>query len=204
VTVISLRTAEPQSTADALDERKTDLIVKARDAILDDKKAVNKAKAKRIESGEYLLDLRHLLEQHPELLGNHGSWWEFFDYWFDEFCSRSDAEKRMKIAGADDPDGALAEERRKTRERVAQHRANQESQARPAYTENVRGSDNEQNQYVRKEACEQTGLSQPKVAQLSDSVVSLNVRRALEAISALTPNERGQLATLLKERNISV
>ncbi len=161
--------------------RLTDLTVDARDAILADKKAVKTSKAKRLESGGYLLDLRAMIDDDPELLDEHGSWWEWFDYWFvkDQICSRRDAEKRMALARDEDPEGALAEERRRTRERVARHRAKQEAEASPAYNGNVRRNEGEENQQHTEVLGEQTGLSQPKVAQISDGfVVSLNVRIA--------------------------
>ena len=83
--------------------RMCDLTVLARDAILADKKFGKKRKAKRLESGQHLLDLKTLIEADPELLINHDSWWEYFDYWMREFCSRKDAQKRMALAVAEPP-----------------------------------------------------------------------------------------------------
>ena len=81
-------------------ERLSDLTVKARDAILAEKKAVKKRKAKRLESGQHLLDLKTMIDSDPELLIKHNSWGEWLGYTMGEFCSRKDAEKRMALAGA--------------------------------------------------------------------------------------------------------
>ena len=53
------------------------------------------------------------------------TFWEWFQYWYvlDKICSRQDAEKRMELAQSADPNGALAEERRAARERVAAYEA---------------------------------------------------------------------------------
>ena len=83
--------------------RLTHLTVLARDAILADKAFVKKSQAKRLESGQYLLDLKALVDSDPELLDEHGSWWEWFDYWMREICTRRDAEKRMASAVAEPP-----------------------------------------------------------------------------------------------------
>lgn len=175
--------------------RLSNLTVLARDAILDEQKADKQRKSKRLESGQYLLDLRAMLEANPDLLIQHSSWWEWFDYTMGEFCSRRDAEKRMALASAEDPAGALAEERRKNRERMSTHRA--------AHTDDVCRNDLEDNQSLTEEVCEQTDVQQSMVARNSDdSVVSLNVQRALEVIVRLAISERAQLVALLKERNI--
>jgi len=77
-----------------------DLTVKAHDAMRADKAFVEKSKAKRLESGQNLLDLKTLIDSDPELLGDYRSWWEWFDYWFvkERVCSRTDAQKRMALA----------------------------------------------------------------------------------------------------------
>ena len=75
-----------------------DLMAKARDAILAGEKFGRKRKAKRLESGQHLLDLKTMIESDPELLNEHGSWVEWLDYWMRGICSRKDAEKRMVLA----------------------------------------------------------------------------------------------------------
>ena len=76
----------------------SDLIVKARDAILAEQRFGKKRKAQRLESGRHLLDLKTMLESDPELLNEHGSWGEWFDYWMRGICTRRDGEKRMALA----------------------------------------------------------------------------------------------------------
>ena len=112
-------------------ERLHELTVDARDAILDEQKLGKKRIAKRLESGQHLLDLKTLIDSDPELLGDYGSWWEWFDYWFvkERVCSRRDAEKRMALARDEDPEGALAEQRRKAREGMARLRSKREAAA---------------------------------------------------------------------------
>ena len=77
-----------------------DLTVKARDAMRADKAFVEKSKARRLESGRHLLDLRNLIEADPKLLINYDSWWAYFDDYYVKarLCSRKDAEKRMALA----------------------------------------------------------------------------------------------------------
>ena len=174
-----IQTVETEQVDLSKFERLHELTVWACDAILNDKKAVKTSKAKRLESGQHLLDLRAMIDSDPELLGDYGSWWSWFDYWMHEICSRKDAEKRMALARDEDPEGALAEERDKARERMARHRAKKTAETAPANNGNVRGNEGEEYQQHTEALSENTGLSQPKVAQISDGfVVSLNVRIA--------------------------
>ena len=71
-----IQTVETEQADQSKFERLSDLTVLARDAILDEKKASKKRKAKRLESGQYLLDLKTMIESDPEPRIKHSSWWE--------------------------------------------------------------------------------------------------------------------------------
>ncbi len=74
----------------------------------------------------------------------------------------------MALAQAEDPEGALAEERRRNREAKAKQRA---KEARAADMADVSDNEVEENQQHMEVESENTGRSQPRVAQTSDESV---------------------------------
>jgi len=111
------------------------LTVKIRTKIYEETGATTKAMSARLSSGQALLDLKGLIDADPSVAGGL-TFWEHFDLHIASFTSRRDAERRMAMARQDDPAGALEEERRKTRERVARLRDGRSPV--PAYNEDVR------------------------------------------------------------------
>jgi hypothetical protein len=75
---------------------------------------------KRLVAGLRLRELRARIEA-----GEVGdvSWWAFYDQHLAQVRSRTDAEKLMRMAGADDPEAALEVERTEAKERMRKHRA---------------------------------------------------------------------------------
>jgi hypothetical protein len=175
----------------------SDLTVQAREAILAEKRAKKRekdgretAQSHRLKSGRHLLDLKTMIDDDPTLADGQ-TFWVWFDYWFvkEKLCSRKDAEKRIALALADDPEAALAEERRKAREGMAAHRAKEA----PANNADVSGSKTQQNQGGA--AQKDTGDK----AQKATNVVSLHVKPIVDAIRALTKTERDQLYSQLRK-----
>jgi hypothetical protein len=69
--------------------------------------ATQRADGYRLEAGKLLRFLRHQVEQ--GLAGENVSWWEWYAPKFTR--SRKDAEKLMRLAGAENPDAAIEAER---------------------------------------------------------------------------------------------
>ena len=90
------------------------LVIEIRGAMLDINDAKLKLHTMRLVAGQKLLELRARIEA-----GEAGdvTWWAFYEEHLAEFRSRKDAEKLMRMAGADDPEAALQIERAKDRNR---------------------------------------------------------------------------------------
>jgi hypothetical protein len=88
--------------------------------IYDSRAAARRCDKLRLKAGQKLLEMRHRVEA-----GEAGdvTWWEWFGQWSGLngtvpclLRSRKDCERLMRIAGADDPEAALEDERAKARE----------------------------------------------------------------------------------------
>lgn len=90
------------------------LVAEIRGHLYDAKGAETKFNKHRLAAGQKLLALRKRIEA-----GEAGevTWWEWFET-ADIGRSRRDAEKLMRMAGADDPDEAHETEKREARERM--------------------------------------------------------------------------------------
>jgi hypothetical protein len=96
------------------------LVAEIRKLLKDESVLRDRFDSKRLEAGRRLLALRARIEA-----GEAGaiSWWSFFDKHLLSLRSRSDAEKIMAVASAEDPEGAAEEAARRNREHQARHRA---------------------------------------------------------------------------------
>lgn len=189
-----------QCSANAPELVVIDLSLQARDLILKERKARQATKKNhetirscRLESGRCLLELKTMIDA-DNSLSKGKTFWVWFQDWYvrDNICSRKDAEKRMAMARSDDPEGALADERRRNREQMAAHRAKNS----PAHNDDVCGSQ-------QQEGDENVDPDYANEAQDSDSnVVSLRVSSALRIVREMTPAERDQFYVQLREENL--
>lgn len=87
------------------------VVVEIRGHLYDAKTAEARRDKFRLQAGQKLLGLRKRVED-----GEAGcvSWWEWFET--QDLGSRTNAEKLMRIASADDPEGALAAEQERERD----------------------------------------------------------------------------------------
>lgn len=93
------------------------VVVEIRAHLYDAKNAEVRRDKFRLQAGQKLLGLRKRVEA-----GECGkvSWWDWFET--QDLGSRSNAEKLMRIAGADDPDAALEAEQQRVKRAVEKHR----------------------------------------------------------------------------------
>ena len=95
-----------------------EVVVQIRGHFYDADQLEVRANKHRLQAGLLLLQLRERIEAGEE--GNV-TWWEWFETQ-DLGRSRKDCERLMRIAGAEWPEKAMADEREKTRLAVAKHR----------------------------------------------------------------------------------
>lgn len=94
------------------------LVLEIRAHVHDAGRAETTCAKHQLQAGLRLIELRARVEQ------DGGNWWAFFDDKFTGYIkSRSYAEKLMRWARADDPDGAIDAENSKARERMRRLRA---------------------------------------------------------------------------------
>ena len=94
-----------------------EVVIQMRGHIYDAKGLATRANNHQLQAGQKLLHLRRRIEAGEE---GEVEWWDWFEANMEE--NRKTCEKLMKIAGAEDPEAALLEQREQERVATTKHR----------------------------------------------------------------------------------